>query len=193
VSTRNNHKNRKALFSSISEKEILLRREDRLKNKNLKGNMIKSENPLDYLELIVLDLMNKEEGWHFLYPVEPEALGITDYFDKIKIPMDFSTILEKARQQNYKEIETFKNDILLIFQNATFYNSKGTEVHNAALALEEKFTNMYKMLENIRDNKNQKSKIEIEGHLKDHNGVLEKSKEEYDILNKELSELEKRQ
>jgi len=27
--------------------------------------------------------------------------------------------------------------------------------------------------------------------LKDHNGVLEKSKEEYDILNKELSELEK--
>jgi len=132
-------------------------REKGLKNKNLKGNMIKSENPLDYLELIVLDLMNKEEGWHFLYPVEPEALGITDYFDKIKIPMDFSTILEKARQQNYKEIETFKNDILLIFQNATFYNSKGTEVHNAALALEEKFTNMYKMLENIRDNKNQKN------------------------------------
>jgi len=110
---------------------------------------------------------------------------------KLKFQWIFSTILEKARQQNYKEIETFKNDILLIFQNATFYNSKGTEVHNAALALEEKFTNMYKMLENIRDNKNQKSKIEIEGHLKDHNGVLEKSKEEYDILNKELSELEK--
>src|SRR5690349_12974708 len=37
-------------------------------------------------------LMNHELGWPFNQPVDPVALNIPDYFDKILHPMDFGTI-----------------------------------------------------------------------------------------------------
>jgi len=180
----------KALFPCIAEDEILRRREERLKNMNMRNSKINSQNPLEHLEFIVLDLMSREQCWQFLYPVEPEALGIFDYFDKIKNPMDFTTVLTKIHQNKYSTIESFKDDILLIFQNATFYNPKGTEVYNAALAMEGVFTKMYKLLENIRDKKNEKLRIELEGKLKDHKVLLEKSQSERDELIKENGTLE---
>ena len=37
----------------------------------------------------------------FNQPVDPEALGLTDYFDIVKQPMDLGTILERLNDDDY--------------------------------------------------------------------------------------------
>jgi len=174
----------------FSEKEINQRREERLNKRKTRSTKSSSVNPLDFLELIVLDLMNYEESWPFLYPVDPEALGITDYFDRIKNPMDLSTVLEKIRQNKYNTIESFRDDTMLIFHNATSYNFAGTDVHNAAERLKEIFGKIYRLLEDIGNKKNMLLKQELTGKVNDHYGILEKLQNESDTLNKQLKEIE---
>ncbi len=42
-------------------------------------------------------LAKHSKAWIFNTPVDPVALGIKDYFDIIKTPMDFSLIKEKLK------------------------------------------------------------------------------------------------
>ena len=37
----------------------------------------------------------------FNQPVDPEALGLTDYFDIVKQPMDLGTIMERLNDDDY--------------------------------------------------------------------------------------------
>lgn len=37
----------------------------------------------------------------FNQPVDPEALGLTDYFDIVKHPMDLGTILQRLNDDDY--------------------------------------------------------------------------------------------
>lgn len=46
-----------------------------------------------YCKKTLRNLMKHEYGWPFNLPVDPVALEIPDYFDVIKRPMDFSTIM----------------------------------------------------------------------------------------------------
>lgn len=46
-----------------------------------------------YCKKTLRNLMKHEYGWSFDLPVDPVALEIPDYFDVIKRPMDFSTIM----------------------------------------------------------------------------------------------------
>lgn len=39
----------------------------------------------------------------FLYPVDPVALNIPDYFDIIKVPMDLSTIEQNFKNNYYRD------------------------------------------------------------------------------------------
>jgi hypothetical protein len=41
----------------------------------------------------------------FLRPVDPKALGIEDYFDVIKHPMDIGTVRRKLERNEYKTPE----------------------------------------------------------------------------------------
>lgn len=43
----------------------------------------------------------------FLHPVDPVALGLPDYFDVIKAPMDISTIKQKLHSHTYPDTESF--------------------------------------------------------------------------------------
>ena len=42
-------------------------------------------------------LKKNPKAWIFLEKVQPDKLGIYDYFDIIKNPMDFGTISEKLK------------------------------------------------------------------------------------------------
>ena len=44
-------------------------------------------------------------SWPFLAPVDVVGLGIPDYLDVIKKPMDLGTIQKKLSDQEYKRIE----------------------------------------------------------------------------------------
>lgn len=60
----------------------------------------------------------------FNEPVDAEALGLDDYFDKVKQPMDFGTIMDKLSQgvNSYKRPSQVLRDVNLVFQNCFTYN-----------------------------------------------------------------------
>ncbi|XP_038165356.1 CREB-binding protein-like [Cyprinodon tularosa] len=75
----------------------------------------------------------------FRTPVNPEFLGIPDYFDIIKNPMDLSTIFKKLDTGQYKEPWQYVEDVWLMFNNAWLYNPKTSRVYKYCTKLAEVF------------------------------------------------------
>ena len=69
------------------------------------------------------------EAVPFRTPVDPNALGIPDYFDIIKKPMDMSQIKRKLDIGAYSDPWQFVNDVFLMFENAWTYNRKTSRVY----------------------------------------------------------------
>jgi len=61
-------------------------------------------------------------GYFFKYPVNPYALGLNDYWETIRKPMDLTTIKLKFISGIYSKIDQFDSDIKLMFNNARVYN-----------------------------------------------------------------------
>ncbi len=78
----------------------------------------------------LMKMYNQEpEALFFRFPVDPEALGIPDYFDIIKKPMDLSSIKKKLDAGEYKDPWEFVDDVWLMFENAWTYNKKNSRVY----------------------------------------------------------------
>lgn len=69
------------------------------------------------------------ESIPFRQPVDPQALGIPDYFDIIKKPMDLSTIKRKLDTGQYTDPWDYVDDVWLMFDNAWIYNRKTSRVY----------------------------------------------------------------
>ena len=65
----------------------------------------------------------------FRTAVDPNALGIPDYYEIIKTPMDMSTIKTKLENGDYTEPWEFVDDVWLMFENAWVYNRKQSRVY----------------------------------------------------------------
>jgi ankyrin repeat protein len=74
-------------------------------------------------------LWRANNAWIFHEPVDPVKLGIPDYLDVIKHPMDFGTIKRKLGNNVYRSGEEFIADLELVFRNCRKYNQPGTDVH----------------------------------------------------------------
>ncbi len=81
------------------------------------------------LEPPLLKMYSQDEAVFFREPVDPNALGIPDYFQVIKKPMDMSTIKQKLDNGAYKDPWEFVDDVWLMFENAWVYNKKNTRVY----------------------------------------------------------------
>jgi E1A/CREB-binding protein len=95
---------------------------------------------------IVKGLQNHQHGWVFNVPVDPVELGLPDYFDVIKRPMDLGTIQKRLEGGNYHHIEDFHCDVNLTFENAMTYNAEGSVVHTMAKDMKTQFVSDYKKL-----------------------------------------------
>ena len=60
----------------------------------------------------------------FLDPVDPERDEAPGYFEKIKNPMDFTTISKKLKNNLYNNVNEWKEDLNLIISNSLEYNTK---------------------------------------------------------------------
>ncbi|KAK3871156.1 hypothetical protein Pcinc_023010 [Petrolisthes cinctipes] len=69
------------------------------------------------------------ESIPFRQPVDPQTLGIPDYFDIIKKPMDLSTIKRKLDTGQYTDPWDYVDDVWLMFDNAWIYNRKTSRVY----------------------------------------------------------------
>ena len=94
-------------------------------------------------------------------PVDPVALGLTDYNEIIKSPMDLGTIKKRLDLNGYRDVQTFAFDVRLTFQNAMRYNPKNSDVYVLAKLLLKDFDTKFgravsyheSMMEDKRANK----------------------------------------
>ncbi|KAD3067384.1 hypothetical protein R6Q59_018548 [Mikania micrantha] len=75
---------------------------------------------------VIKKIMKMDAAEPFNAPVNPVALGIPDYFDVIKTPMDFGTICGKLESGiKYMNSEDVYKDVQYIWENCYNYNNKG--------------------------------------------------------------------
>uniref|UniRef100_A0A182KA15 histone acetyltransferase n=1 Tax=Anopheles christyi TaxID=43041 RepID=A0A182KA15_9DIPT len=79
------------------------------------------------------------ESIPFRMPVDPNSLGIPDYFDIVRQPMDLSTIRKKLESGQYQDPREYVDDVWLMFDNAWLYNRKTSRVYRYCTKLSEVF------------------------------------------------------
>ncbi|XP_076942533.1 transcription factor GTE4-like isoform X2 [Bidens hawaiensis] len=92
-------------------------------------------------------LMKHKHGWVFNEPVNAKLLGLHDYHDIIKHPMDLGTIRSRLAQNFYKTPGEFADDVRLTFHNAMTYNPRGQDVHVMAEQLSDIFEERWVVIE----------------------------------------------
>jgi hypothetical protein len=80
----------------------------------------------------------------FGWPVDPVQLGIPDYNDVVKAPMDLGTVKRRLETGHYRDLHNFVQDVHLCFDNAMLYNPRNSDVHTLAKNLKREFDNHYK-------------------------------------------------
>lgn len=80
-------------------------------------------------------LLDDQFGWVFRDSVDPDVLGLHDYFDVVKNPMHLSLVEQKLENGVYKEIKSVERDIRLVFENAILYNGEDSEVGEMAISM----------------------------------------------------------
>lgn len=97
---------------------------------------------LKFCNTILRELTRKQNlsvVWPFLQPVDPITLGIPDYYNVIKHPMDISLIRHKMESKQYNAAEEFESDFRLMCNNCYVYNAPDSDVVNLCRALENQF------------------------------------------------------
>lgn len=115
---------------------------------------------------IVRKLVDLPEAELFSEPVDAEALGIPEYREVIKEPMDLGTILgrlEVGEAQGwdkciYKGIDDVKRDIELVWNNCYTFNMPGEPISEMCKDLEKVFKSEWKKVE-----EGTKAKPSVEG------------------------------
>ena len=65
------------------------------------GKVTKHTNRLEFLYNALKSIKKHSHAWPFVSPVDTEKLGITDYFDIIKRPMDLGTVEQRIKNKYY--------------------------------------------------------------------------------------------
>ena len=120
---------------------------DEKEREKLKENADKSLLYFDTWEKPAKKLINmlwKVKGAYLFHkPVDPVELGIPDYFDVIKKPMDFSTIKKKLSNNLYTNFREFTEDIGLTFDNCYIYNGTNSSVGLSCTVVKNEYQKLY--------------------------------------------------
>lgn len=91
---------------------------------------------------ILKELFSKKHSgyaWPFYKPVDAELLGLHDYHEIIKKPMDLGTVKQKMDNREYRTTNEFAADVRLIFTNCYKYNPPDHDVVAMARKLQDVF------------------------------------------------------
>jgi len=95
---------------------------------------------------MIQNLSKSNSAWIFREAVDPEKLQIPDYFSIIIKPMDFGTITKKLKNHEYYKIETFLEDIILVFNNCVRYNGVNSQPGKLCQETHKEFRTLYQQL-----------------------------------------------
>ena len=124
------------------------------------NNPITSED-MKKIDKIFAVLEADNQAYDFLEPVDYVGLGILDYPQIIKTPMDLGTVKTKLKDNKYNTFQEFLSDIDLIWTNCKTYNMAGSEIVKMAIHCEKVF------------------KKQMEKQFKNYIGVKERSFKKY--------------
>lgn len=96
---------------------------------------------------VLQKLMKHKHGWIFNVPVDAVGMGLHDYYEIIKKPMDLGTVKANLSKNVYATPEEFASDVRLTFNNALTYNPKGHDVYTMAEQLLVRFEELYRPLQ----------------------------------------------
>ncbi|PWA32562.1 hypothetical protein CCH79_00015105 [Gambusia affinis] len=102
----------------------------------------KRQDQLRFCARLVREMLSKKHmayAWPFHKPVDAKALGLHDYHEIIKHPMDLSTIKKKLDNRQYRDAEEFAADVRLMFSNCYKYNPPDHDVVSMARKLQDVF------------------------------------------------------
>ncbi|KAK7203764.1 hypothetical protein BZA70DRAFT_282043 [Myxozyma melibiosi] len=74
-----------------------------------------------------------------LFMDEPSADDYPEYYEIIKQPMAFNTVIKNVKENKYNDLDAFAAAVQLIFENAMFFNEENSQVHNDASHLQRAF------------------------------------------------------
>ncbi|XP_017830418.1 bromodomain testis-specific protein isoform X2 [Callithrix jacchus] len=110
---------------------------------------VKVTEQLRHCSEILKEMLAKKHfsyAWPFYNPVDVNALGLHNYYDIVKNPMDLGTIKEKMDNQEYKDAYEFAADVRLMFMNCYKYNPPDHEVVTMARMLQDVFETHFAMI-----------------------------------------------
>jgi hypothetical protein len=85
------------------------------------------------------------------------AMGVADYCDIVKEPMNLTWIQQKLKNAEYETVPAFFHDVELVIQNALLYNSDpNNDYHLAAKEMNERYKKLRRYI--IADLKKKRSK-----------------------------------
>jgi hypothetical protein len=82
------------------------------------------------------DIEEDPKSYEFREPVPWKELGLTDYPEIIKKPMDLRTVRKNLGKGKYKRYEDFFRDVQLIWDNCKTYNIQGSDIYKMAEQME---------------------------------------------------------
>ena len=100
----------------------------------------------NYCIKVTRKIMDYPISVFFLNPVDPERDRAPDYFQKIRRPMDLGTVMKKLEGDNYSTVDKWKEEMNLIWKNATTYNNESNYIYMIAKELSDIFR---KFCENV--------------------------------------------
>ncbi|XP_074544031.1 bromodomain-containing protein 4-like isoform X2 [Halichoeres trimaculatus] len=102
----------------------------------------KRQDQLRFCARLLKEMHSKKHvayAWPFYKPVDVKALGLHDYHDIIKHPMDLSSIKKKLDSRQYRDAQEFAADVRLMFSNCYKYNPPDHDVVGMAQKLQDVF------------------------------------------------------
>ena len=82
----------------------------------------------------------------FHNPVDPDRLGIPDYFEVVKDPIDFGTIKQRLQHNVYFTMQEVIDDIQRCFDNCMLYNGEDSPVGVRCIQVIKEFHKLYEQL-----------------------------------------------
>ena len=112
-------------------------------------NMIIDKEIKSKLLKIISTIKKLKEAYEFLEPVDYIKYNIPDYLDIIKYPRDLSLIQFNLENDYYPNIQSFLNDVQLIWDNCYTYNPPKNYISKCAQICEKKFKKEFEKYFNV--------------------------------------------
>ncbi|XP_049849735.1 ankyrin repeat, bromo and BTB domain-containing protein DDB_G0293800-like [Schistocerca gregaria] len=102
---------------------------------------------LDFVKRVHKGIMREHDALDFNSPVEYVLLGLPEYPEIVRRPMDLGTVQKSLNSGAYKLLRNWAEDVRLVWDNARIYNTPESLIYKYAERLSNLFESQYAQLQ----------------------------------------------